>query len=352
LIIAAFLSFLLISNDAHAAIAIISLITVDLIIILATQKMTTSLDIILSNLRNWQKDRLSFETDINGITVVEVQKAITDRASAWGKECQEGTALTYYKKTKTLYEIPQAVHQKLVIYTVPTLTYEEYSAKLAEVKNDKKNYNKNGNEQTTIALIFLCDRVEQAVLNNVRADYGYNKNRTALVLPFVYDALMRQYYYSACYEYNLVVKPAKNYLLKTIKKVVFGGKLPLENNDRFDYSNEVSVWQDKTLGELMDDIKAKAYEKKHLAEKLAGQLLNGQCFFCDDELYISHNGKIAEILVFPDEENPQKMLLWEPDYWESPKKTPISEKDKEVIQQIAIDYFKNQDLEAIFDLDD
>jgi hypothetical protein len=75
--------------------------------------------------------------------------------------------------------------------------------------------------------MFLCDRVEQAVLSSVRADYGYSQDDNAIILPLVYDASMRQYHYNACFEYNLIIKPAKNYLLKSIKKVVFGGRLPL-----------------------------------------------------------------------------------------------------------------------------
>ena len=61
-----------------------------------------SLDFTISCLRNWQKDRLSFETDINGATVSEVEKAITERASNWGikQENQNGAVLTLYKKTK------------------------------------------------------------------------------------------------------------------------------------------------------------------------------------------------------------------------------------------------------------
>jgi hypothetical protein len=251
LIVAGFVALAVIPNDEIASIVLIICFILGGVSLVLNARHIFTIDFTLTNLRNWQKDRLSFETDINGLVAQEVEKAITARALKWGKEQQnpDGASLTLYKKTKTFNELLPAVHQKLIVYSLQNLTFEDYKVKLAQAQ--KENLKNISGEETAVALIFLCDRVEQSVLNCVREDCGYNEDEETVVIPLVYDGLTRQYYFNAFYEYNLFVKSTKNYLLDSIKKVVFGGKLPLENNDRFDYSNEISVWQDKTLGDLL-----------------------------------------------------------------------------------------------------
>ena len=348
------IAFLLIPNEGvGAAVMLISLI-VALIPLIKNAILAFSLDFTLTSLRNWQKDRLSFETDINGVTASEVEKAITERALNWGvkQESQNGAMLTLYKQTKTLNDIVKVVHQTLIVYNLPTLTYEDYKAKLDEVKKQGANFNKGKDEEdTAIALLFLCDRVEQTVINSVRDDYDFLDDDKGVILPIVYDALTRQYYLDALYEYNFIVKTTKNYLLDSIKRIVFGGKLPLENNDRFDYSNEISIWQDKTLGELLDDIKEQEKKDKLFVQNLAEQLADGGVLYRAEEevLHLKYNGKLASFVVFPDEEKPNEIVLWVADIWDHPKQSEISEEDQEILKQMAVDYFKSQGKTASFD---
>lgn len=346
------IAFILIPDEGvGAAVMLVSLI-VALIPLIKNAILAFSLDFTLTSLRNWQKDRLSFETDINGATVSEVEKAITERASNWGikQENQNGAVLTLYKKTKTLNDITKVIHQILVVYSMPTLTFDDYKAKLDELKKQGANFNKgNDEEDTAIALLFLCDRVEQAVLNSVRDDCDFIDDEKGVVLPIIYDALTRQYYLNAYYEYNFIVKSTKNYLLDSIKKIVFGGRFPIENNDRFDYSNEISVWADKTLGELIDDIKEEEKKEKQYIKNIAEQLTNGHALFCDDTLYIKHNGKLASYDVIPDEEKPNEVWLWTMDSWNYPVESEISKKDMAVLEQIATDYFKAKGQNVVFD---
>lgn len=355
IIIAGTIAFILIPDEAvGSAVMVVSLI-VALIPLVKNIVNIFSLDFTLTSLRNWQKDRLFFETDINGATVSEVEKAITERASNWGikQENQNGAVLTLYKKTKTLNDITKVIHQILVVYSMPTLTFDDYKAKLDELKNQGANFNKgNDGEDTAIALLFLCDRVEQAVLNSVRDDCDFIDDEKGVVLPIIYDALTSQYYLNAYYEYNFIVKSTKNYLLDSIKKIVFGGRFPIENNDRFDYSNEISVWQDKTLGELIDDIKEEEKKEKQYIKNIAEQLTDGHALFCDDTLYIKHNGKLASYDVIPDEEKPNEVWLWTMDSWNYPVESEISKKDQEILKQMATDYFKSQNKIAVFDIEE
>ena len=353
LIVAGFVALAVIPNDEIGSIVLIVCFILGGVSLVLSARHIFTIDFTLTSLRNWQKDRLSFETDINGATVSEVEKAITERASNWGikQENQNGAVLTLYKKTKTLNDITKVIHQILVVYSMPTLTFDDYKAKLDELKKQGANFNKgNDEEDTTIALLFLCDMAEQTALNSVRDDCDFIDDEKGVVLPIIYDALTRQYYLNAYYEYNFIVKSTKNYLLDSIKKIVFGGGFPIENNDRFDYSNEISVWQDKTLGELIDDIKANDIKEKEFVKNTAEQLSDGQFLFREDELYVKYYDKLALFMAFPDEEKPQIMLLWEPDSWEYPKKTEISKKDQEILKQMATDYFKSQNKIAVFDI--
>jgi hypothetical protein len=127
IIIAGTIAFILIPNEGiGSAVRLVSLIAA-LIPLVRNVVHIFSLDITLTSLRNWQKDRLSFETDINGLAAQEVEKAITARALKWGKKQQnpDGASLTLYKKTKTFNELLPAVHQKLIVYSLQNLTFED-----------------------------------------------------------------------------------------------------------------------------------------------------------------------------------------------------------------------------------
>lgn len=316
LIVAGFVALAVIPNDEIGSIVLIVCFILGGVSLVLNARHIFTIDFTLTSLRNWQKDRLSFETDINGATVSEVEKAITERALNWGikQENQNGAVLTLYKKTKTLNDITKVIHQILVVYSMPTLTFDDYKAKLDELKKQGANFNKgNDEEDTAIALLFLCDRVEQAVLNSVRDDCDFIDDEKGVVLPIIYDALTRQYYLNAYYEYNFIVKSTKNYLLDSIKKIVFGGRFPIENNDRFDYSNEISVWQDKTLGELIDDMKESEKREKQFVKDTAEQLMDGQMLYKDETLYIKHNGKLAAFMTFEEEDKPNDVFLFELD---------------------------------------
>lgn len=355
LVVAGFLGFTFISNEEIGAAVLVLSLVGSLILFVTNLKTIIHIDVTLSMLRSWQKDRLSFETDINGTNFSDVEKAISKRASKWGivRESQNGAVFEFYKKTKTPYDMIKIVHQKLIIYSMPILTYEDYCAKLEEVKKSAYIMSEGKNDEvSTTAVIFLTDRADQTVLSSVRKDDAIDENENGIVIPVVYDALSRQYYFDAFYDYNLFVKATKNYLLDSVKKVVFGGKLPLENNDRFDYSNEISIWQDKTLGELLDDMKESEKREKQFVKDTAEQLMDGQMLYKDETLYIKHNGKLAAFMTFEEEDKPNDVFLFELDLWQYPHETEISKKDQNALRQLAIDYFSARGKMAVFDIED
>lgn len=342
------------NEEIGAAVLVLSLV-VSLVLFVTNLKTIIHIDVTLSMLRSWQKDRLSFETDINGTNFSDVEKAISKRASKWGitQESQNGAVVEYYKKTKIPYDMIKIVHQKLIIYSMPILTYDDYCAKLEEIKKSAYIMSEGkSDEVTATAVLFLTDRADQTVLSSVRKDDAMDENENGIIIPVVYDALSRQYYFDAFYDYNLFVKATKNYLLDSIKKVVFGGKLPLENNNRFDYSNEISIWQDKTLGELIDDMKESEKREKQFVKDTAEQLMDGQMLYKDETLYIKHNGKLAAFMTFEEEDKPNDVFLFELDLWQYPRETEISKKDQNALRQLAIDYFSARGKTAVFDIED
>lgn len=351
-LIIGFLCLILIPNEAIASLSMIGSMILALIFLLPNSYKIFSLDFTISCLRNWQKDRLSFFTDINGTSRAQVEVQITQRILNWGsvQPIENGAVLNYYKKTKPISGLDKKIHKTIMVFSTPTLTYEDYRKTLENASKYAENFIVNKkDEASTVGIIFLADHTEQAVLNKVREDYIVEEKY--ILLPLVYDGVSQQYYFDALYDYNLFGKSSKNYLLDSIKKVVFGGKLPLENNDRFDYSNEISKWQDKTLGDLLDDIKEQIKKDKNFAKDTAEQLLDGQVLYHDEALYIKHNGSLACFITFTEEDTPNKVSIWSIDVWEYPKQTEISKKDLAVLKQIAIDYFKMQNKEVEFDSD-
>lgn len=352
-VIAGVLCVILIPNETIASFSLIGCFIIALLFIMPKFVSVFSLDFTLSCLRNWQKDRLSFFTDINGSSRIEIESNISQRILSWGatQSIENNAALNGYKKTKTLSGMDKTVHQTLMVFSMQTLTYEDYINKLDDAsKYAQKFINSKKEEAVAVGVIFLADRTEQAVLNKVRQDYIIEEEY--IVLPLVYDGASRQYYFDALYEYNMLGKATKNYLLDSIKKVVFGGKLPLENNDRFDYTNEISKWQDKTLGDLIDYIKEENLKDKNFIKDTAQQLSDGQVLFHEEALYIKHNGSLACFITFTDEDTPDKVSIWCVNVWEYPRATEISKKDLKILEQIAADFFKAQNKQVEFDLEE
>lgn len=353
--IAGVLGYNFITNEEIGAAVLVLSLVVSLVLFVTNLKTIIHIDVTLSMLRSWQKDRLSFETDINGTNFSDVEKAISKRASKWGiaQENQNDTLLEFYKKTKTPYDMIKIVHQKLIIYSMPILTHDDYCAKLEEIKKSAYIMSEGkSDEVTATAVLFLTDRADQTVLSEVRNDDAMDENENGIIIPVVYDALSRQYYFDAFYDYNLFVKATKNYLLDSIKKIVFGGRFPIENNDRFDYSNEISVWQDKTLGELIDDMKESEKREKQFVKDTAEQLMDGQMLYKDETLYIKHNGKLATYITFVEEDKPDEVLVCDFDSWEYPVQTEISKKDQKVLKQMTVDYFNALGKRVVFDMEE
>lgn len=323
-----------------------------LVYIVRSLSLISSADITLSCLRNWQKDRLWYRTSANGTTRKEAEEIISARLLKWGNHREPvGEALLMrHKKRRPFTGFYKVVDQGVLLYSVERLTDSVYQKIMAEANRAAKAIKEKGEDTASaVAVILLADRVERAVLNQVRKTPDYED---WIVLPCVFDAASQQYHLDGLYDYNLFGKPVKNDALDLLVKIVFGGDLPLEENNQMDYSNPIAQWQEKTMADLILDFKEENQKEKKLIEEAAQQLKDGQLLYHEENFYLKHADRLAVYTAFLDEEEPQKVYVMTDLNWSYPKPMPISKKDQEILKEMVRAHYSAQQIEVEFDDDE
>jgi len=302
-------------------------------------------EILLDNIRSWQKDRLWFEYGQNGVDAGQVAHALL---SACGKTLSPIAAdgLRYqakgvfHKRTHTLSEEPAAVDKLAFVYHFDYLSENDYRALFSNVSLITKKLRHKHKKKVTYAaaaLLITADQVDPTVIKLVRKLPDFEE---AAVVPCLYDGMSRRYIFDnfkEWYDLGLLPKPAKNYALDLIAGLVFGGSVPLKGNEHFDMENALSEWRDKTLGDLLQEFADTEKESKREIEEMASLLSNGELQYRDETLYLKHNDKLASFLTV--EENDGKTVVLTDQNWTYPKTNPISKKDYAALKQMVCTHY-------------
>lgn len=339
-----------------------------LVILFAKFSFYTFADDLLGTINMWQKSRQWYESDINGADIETAKKRIIQRSSRLGKICvpannYETPVLIRYARKPATTVRNSKIDKFFFIYSVDYLDEEKYRNILSSSKANIKALFKpfsptiftNKNQRNSpvgrcCVLIILAESVSPYVIE--KASKCIMKKHEGCTVPCVIDLSVERYYFDSLklhFEIGAEERPFKNHCISMIKQSVFGGKLPLKNNDRMLEKNFDSDFLEMTLWEFMRREKSFDKEADKEIEETANKLEDNEVFLEEENLvYYKFNNKIICFLVLLDEENSKKLNVVLDNKYEIPRKEKISVSDMNNIKDRIKDELTAKGYEIIF----
>jgi len=255
---------LVIFGESVGAIAIVVSIIVALIYLVKNFVNIMTISLLVDQISNWQKTRLWYS--VGDDTPQEIESRITASCKGFGVErqvrntCPELVSVRYKRNHSWNYDV--AANEKVVLlYRASELDDDNYNSIMRSAKSAVKELKckvsdlkflekeqKKSPVLTAAAVIILADRIDFNLPEKIRK--AQNFNDTA-VIPCVIELSSKRCWFDGLKEVSLGGStPVKNRTIKLITKIVFNGKLPLKNNEDFDYSTIDRQTLEMTIGDI------------------------------------------------------------------------------------------------------
>ncbi len=313
-------------------------------------------EIFIETVYYWKKDRLWYAVGKDDENADEIADKIIKKCTSFGSEKQVSKSekelvCARYKRQHSATLDWATIEKMILVYRTEHLDEQKFNRIMASARNtvrqlkcDKSKMiflekeKKNAPVATAAAVIILADYIDVQIPSVVRKKRSCNE---MAILPCVVDLSAKRCYFDGMKEYYMSTKPTKNRTIDLIIKMVFDGKLPLENNDSFDYEKIDPKLPEMTLYEMLKEFKDADKDIEKEIKKMGESLKNGETKRVDDSLYIKVGDKLAVYMIFEDEENPDVVEIGEDNCWSYPKRLQISKKDKAVLRGQVNAFFDN-----------
>ena len=293
-------------------------------------------------------------------------KKIEKRVSAFGKDyapvaVQPKPSVLRYKFNSSLTVYSKGTEKVVITYNTGFLDKETYisiynsananSRSLIGKKKPRlldKNQKSAPLNRVTVVIIFASrvdPRLSEDLFETVCKNDG-NEIDTAF-LPCVIDVEKHICVFNSMrFPYTGFAYPVKNRGIRFIKNRVFGGKLPLANNQHMleplkDLDPNQSLWN------FWRNIKKELILNDKNNKKRFESMSHGQIVFDDDFLYIKWENMGVWLSVELDEEA-KKAEIDAIYSWDYPKSNKIPKKAIKEMEKLAIDYFSELGYSAEF----
>ena len=333
----------------------IILLVIDLIYLIIIFPYLFSGEILLSIIEEWKKDRLWY-------ALTQSNDEIIARARRHGKpfasfEASQAPLLVQNKKQHSLTIFWSDIIKTVIVYkteNLDDLTYRKIFASARQLQSQTYSPHKHSifmskdeNDAPVchaISLIILADKVGEAVIKAVRDLPDFEES--ALV-PCIVDNAQKRVYFDGLKDpvvSGMSGSTPKNLAIKMISKIVFGGKLPLKDNDQFDYSRIDNNLLEKTLLEFISELRNESKNSKAQSFKIAKIMVYDEIKLNQDTLYVKLGERVAEFSVLEDEDASNLGIISE-DFWLYPKKQKISKKDKKELRERITNFYAGKTVE-------
>lgn len=340
-------------------------VVLDLVYLVKNFVELMSIGLIAEQVSNWQRTRLWFDIGNENESAQEIEHRITERCKKHGKEkqvnidCPQIVSVRYKRYRSWMVDV--AASEKVVLlYRTDYLDGNIYSnimssaktavkrmkCKVSELKFLEKEQ-KKAPVLTSAAVVIITDYMDFNLSQKIRKTPNFTDTA---VIPCVIDLSAKRCYFDGMRDISLGgSSPVKNRTIKLIVKTVFNGRLPLKNNENFDYDILDRNTTETTLAELHKCYKEANAENSAETKRMGKRLRDGETQIKDDFLYLKHGDRLAVFGVFEDEENPDVVDIGIDDFWSYPKKSKISKNDIALLRKRTREFFK--DKKVVFDGD-
>lgn len=311
-------------------------------------------DMIFSEIRYWKTARTVYFTERNGRNLATAEKRIL--------RCLRGKSVEplnnfvqpiafRYQRRRPLSVFYFAIEKMTLVYSVDVLTEDNFRQIMASAKQNaqkarvqKSNIStflmekaqKNAQIVSGTAVVILAQRSEIEITERtVQASSG----KFGCIAPCVAVLDQGAYYMDAmreAYMLGMTEKPAKNFVVELLRKVVFDGKFPCKGNNNLLPFVAPDINPEMTLWELMRLSKDAVGEAKKEERKLVKKLRNGEVLYEDALVYCKLGERTASFIA---DEKEGVVEIFFDGMWSYPKINKISKKDEAELRQRIETYF-------------
>lgn len=319
-------------------------------------------DLFFSTVRAVKKDALVFRSNANGKGKNELESKIISRCEKYSGRISSSDPREIYALSKKRASGSVAglqICESVFVYSVDNLDKETY-ANLTELA-DKRfaavdfDIQKSKDELEPVyscAVIIIAKHIEEEIKELARKEV---KARRGYLLPCVADCENACYYFDGCAHPHILgmgLQSEKNYCLKLIRKLVFGGKIPKpQENEKVALPEEM----EKSLWEFISEYRAKAKEDensfKFETEQMYAELAPGEVKMTEQAIYFKDGDQLAVCSYFkpdPECDEPNELFLMLGDRYQLPKKKMIPKRDIENIKRRIGDHLKENGYKFVF----
>lgn len=287
-------------------------------------------DALFAYIRSWKRDRLVYRCP--GEPAEAVEARLARRCRLWGRRWKTSASdlNVYYRHGVNWTSFWSGREKRIAICRTGHLDAASYRQLLGRARRElsrvpdgkhrlrRKAWSKEPRVRAYVVVI-LADSVDEAAkalprMHDRAKDEFY-------VLPCVVDCPAGACYLDVNREYfeaGMSGRPAKNIAAAMARRLVFGGILPKEDRGtqpeydaRFD--PEMSLWEyARTIRKEMldEDIESKKERKKMLRHLRDGEVRMGE-----GAVYCKLDGRLAEYVCLPDEDDDRLLTLLTDDCW-------------------------------------
>ena len=313
--------------------------------------------------------RRHFTCPKNGADSDGIRKKILRRAERFGYPYEldiipKELVTVRYKNTPSMTVYYHRIEKLLLVYEVDVLDADA-SRKLWQsanavtntiCKEQKPLYRKpkgcSKKNSTSVAVVILANTVSPDVAANLAKDNIKMDDRSLLFCAV--ELSTAKYYFNNQKEPFMFTYPVKNRAINRIRRVVFGGRVPLRDNphtlsipqgfEKDGFDPEMSLWHfmKRTQKELKKELKGMSRREK----KQFQEMQSGTVTMDDGWLYCKLGERVSAMMVDDDENDPQKKQVILSLNWAYPKSNRISKKDNATIRRLTEEFLRGQGFEV------
>jgi|GEM_PF-3555584 len=361
LLVVPFIPFIIFQNGL-GIVLMLGLLAIAVFILFKMFPTLLGAEIFIETVHFWKKDRLWYSVGKAGERPDKIADKIIKNCNSFGIEKQiskdeKEFVCARYKRQYSGTLDWATIEKMVLVYRTEHLDEQNFNRIMSSARNtvrqmkcDKSKMfflekeKKNAPVATAAAIIIIADYIDVQIPSVARKRRNCNE---MAILPCVVDLSAKRCYFDGMKDYYMSTKPTRNRTVELIVKMVFNGKLPLENNDSFDYEKIDPKLPQMTLYEMLKEFKDAGKDIEKEIKKMGETLTNGEIKRIDDSLYIKMDDKLAVYMIFEDEENTDAVEIGEDDCWSYPNRLQISKKDKAVLRKNVTEYFSQSNIEFV-----